>query len=183
MAISPPEHRLWWKERLHRVEIVWITVAFLWGIVMFLAMIYWHGYGQQNLSNEAYRTTPEAFAAKVEAMVQKYKVGEHKSGMPIVRVPPGVDVYMLARTFEWYPIVELENGKSYRLHLSAMDVQHGFSLQPININLQIHPGYEMVLTITPKKIGDFTIICNEYCGLGHHAMTGKIVVIESKAQQ
>ena len=72
MAIAPPEHRLWWKERLHRVEIIWITIAFLWGIVMFLAMIYWHGYGQQNLSNEAYRTTPEAFAASPETLLNVF---------------------------------------------------------------------------------------------------------------
>ncbi len=43
-----------------------------------------------------------------------------------------------------------------------MDWQHGFSLQPVNINTQILPGYEMVLTITPDTNGDQTIICNEY---------------------
>ena len=46
-------------EPLHRIEIVWITIAFLWGLVMFSAMVFWHLTGQQNLSNEAYRTTPE----------------------------------------------------------------------------------------------------------------------------
>ena len=43
-----------------------------------------------------------------------------------------------------------------------MDWQHGFSLQPVNINMQIVPGYEMVLTVTPDTSGDQTIICNEY---------------------
>jgi cytochrome c oxidase subunit 2 len=60
-----------------------------------------------------------------------------------------------------------------------MDWQHGFSLQPVNINLQILPGYEMVLTMTPDQLGEFTVICNEYCGIGHHTMLGKIYVREN----
>ena len=36
----------------------------------------------------------------------------------------------------------------------------------------------MVLTVTPDTSGDQTIICNEYCGVGHHLMTGKIYVTE-----
>ena len=38
------------------------------------------------------------------------------------------------------------------------------------------PGYEMVLTVTPDTSGEQTIICNEYCGIGHHNMVGKIYV-------
>ena len=61
MAISPPEKRIWWNEPLHWPEILWISIAFLWCLLMFAAMIYWHIAGEQNLSNEAYRITPEAF--------------------------------------------------------------------------------------------------------------------------
>ena len=38
--------------------------------------------------------------------------------------------------------------KTYRVHMSSMDLQHGFSLQPLNMNFQISPGYDHVLTIT-----------------------------------
>ena len=54
MAIHPVKGN-WWSEPLHRMEIIWISIAFLWGVVMFFAMIYWHIEGEQNLSNEAYR--------------------------------------------------------------------------------------------------------------------------------
>lgn len=179
MALTPPEKRLWWNEPLDRMEIVWITIAFLWGLVMFFTMVFWHINGEQNLSNEAYRVKPEAFAKKVEAMVAKYKVREEGStGIPVVRPPAGTDVYMLARIWEWWPILELEKGKTYRLHLSSMDWQHGFSLQPVNINIQVHPNYEMVLTIKPTQAGEFSVVCNEYCGVGHHTMLGRIRVVE-----
>jgi cytochrome c oxidase subunit 2 len=179
MAVHSPENRLWWKEPLDRMEIVWIAVAFLWGLIMFFAMIYWHLYGKQNLSNEAYRVRPEVYAAKVEAMVEQYQVREEgDTGLPVAHPPAGSDIYMLARLWEWWPVLELEKDKSYRLHLSSLDWQHGFSLQPTNINLQVHPGYEMVLTITPDKSGTFSVVCNEFCGIGHHTMIGRIHVVE-----
>ena len=178
MALSPPSERLWWKTPLHRVELVWILVAFLWGLVMFFMMIYWHAVGEQNLSTETYKTTPNAFYAKVESMIQQYQVRE-LNGNPVVRPPAGADVYLVGRMWLWYPVLELQKGQSYRLHLSALDLQHGFSLQPVNINVQVHPGYEHVLTVTPDRAGEYTIVCNEFCGLGHHMMLGKIFVTDS----
>jgi cytochrome c oxidase subunit II len=98
--------------------------------------------------------------------------------VPVVRPPAGEDVYLLARLWEWWPILELQKGQSYRIHLSSLDWQHGFSLQPVNINISVHPGYEQIITLTPTEVGEFEIACNEYCGIGHHVMTGRIRVIE-----
>ena len=181
MALLPPKNRLWWNEPLHRMEIVWITIAFLWGIAMFSTMIWWHIYGEQNLSNESYRILPEVYAERVEAMIEEYQVREDEFGMPIVRPPVGADVYLQARLWDWSPILELVEGETYRLHISSLDWQHGFSLQPTNINLQVHPGYEMVVTLTPNESGEFGIVCNEFCGIGHHLMTGRINVLDREA--
>ena len=177
-SFLPPSERIWWNEKVGKQELVWIGIALIWCLIMFFMMPYWHIYGKQNLSNEAYQTTAAQFQAKVDAMVEKYKVGE-EAGIPIVRPPAGSDVYMLGRLWQWYPILELKKDQSYRVHLSSMDWQHGFSLQPVNINLQIVPGYEMVVTMTPDQLGEFTVICNEYCGIGHHTMLGKIYVKEN----
>jgi cytochrome c oxidase subunit II len=179
VALTPPEDRLWWKQPLHGIELSWIMISFIWGLLMFGIMVYWHLTGEQNLSNEAYRINPDVYAEKVEAATEEYTVREdEQSGMPVVHPPPGSDVYMIARLWEWYPILELEEGKEYRLHLSSLDWMHGFSLQPVNINLQIHPNYEMVLTVTPDKAGEYGVICNEYCGIGHHQMLGKLIVVK-----
>ena len=177
MAITPPSDRIWWRQPIAKVELIWIIIAFTWGLFMFFMMIYWHGAGEQNLSNEAYRTTPENFTAKTQAMVDEYTVRE-ESGYPVVHPPPGSDVYLIARLWQWWPILELEKDQSYRLHISSLDWQHGFSLQPVNINLQIHPGYEMVVTVKPDQLGDYGIVCNEFCGIGHHTMLGKMLVVE-----
>lgn len=176
-SILPPSERLWWKQPIDRTEWAWIAIAFVWGMIMFVMMIYWHIYGKQNLSNEAYKTTPEAFAAKAEKFIAENTVRkETDQEIPVVKVPAGGDGYLIARLWNWYPILELEKGKEYKIHLSSMDYNHGFSLQPVNINIQVIPGYEHVVKMTPTSSGTFAIVCNEYCGIGHHTMLGRIYV-------
>jgi len=77
----------------------------------------------------------------------------------------------------------LKSGKKYRLHMSSDWYQHGFSLQPINLNYQILPSHDFVITITPQlkkgeKSRKFKIVCNEYCGALHHKMFTPLEVKE-----
>jgi|PersoiStandDraft_1058852.scaffolds.fasta_scaffold06005_2 cytochrome c oxidase subunit 2 len=179
MAVTPPKQRIWWNEPIEKVELIWTVIAFLWGLFMFGFMIAWHFIGQQNLNKEAYRISPSNYEAKVEEFAKKFKVREEQ-GVPVVKAPAGTDVYILGRLWQWWPILELEKGTSYRIHISTLDWMHGFSLQPVNINISAYPGYEHVITLTPTESGEFGIICNEYCGIGHHTMTGKIYVTDQK---
>ncbi len=176
-SILPPSERIWWKQPIDRSEIIWITIAFAWCMVMFFMMPYWHIYGKQNLSTETYRVTPELFSKATQKMVDQYTVRtETDKNIPVVAPPAGADVFLIARLWDWWPILELEKGKTYRLHLTSMDYQHGFSLQPENINVQVLPGYEHVVTVTPNRSGAYAIVCNEFCGIGHHKMVSKLYV-------
>lgn len=178
-AILPPSERLWWKHPIDRVEGTWILIALLWCLIMFAMMVGWHIYGKQNLSTETYKITPAAYGEKAQAAVDKNTIRVEKFGdreIPVVRPNETGDVYLVARLWDWWPIVELEKDKTYRVHLSAMDYNHGFSLQPTNFNIQAVPGYEHVVKMTPNQSGTFTIVCNEYCGIGHHNMLGRIYV-------
>ncbi|HEX6829304.1 MAG TPA: cytochrome C oxidase subunit II [Burkholderiales bacterium] len=178
-AIQPPPQRIWWKQPIDRVEGVWIILAFIWCMIMFFMMPYWHVFGKQNLANEAYRSTPEMYMKKAEDGIAKFKVREEtEQKIPVIHPPAGSDVYLVARLWQWYPMLELEAGKSYRLHLMSMDWLHGFSLQPENINIEVHPGYEHVMTVTPTAPGTFGIVCNEYCGINHSTMTSKLYVVK-----
>jgi cytochrome c oxidase subunit II len=180
-AILPPGKAIWWKQPLDRVEGMWIIIALLWCLIMFFMMPYWHVYGKQNTPSEAYRITPAAFQAKAQAVVDQYTVRTEGDGQyPVVKPPAGSDIYLIGRLWQWWPIYELEKNQTYRLHISSMDWQHGFSLQPDNINLQINPGYDMVVTVKPDKSGTYAIICNEYCGIGHHTMVGRIYIVDKK---
>lgn len=164
----------WWKP-VGKQEKLWITVAFMWCMILFAMMPFWHFKGGQNPAGIRAKTTPAEFEERVKRFVNDYKVGEEK-GIPVVAPPAGADIYLYGRMWMWYPIIKLKKGVQYTLHISSLDLNHGFSLFPVNINLQIVPGYDYGLRVVPNKSGDFRILCNEFCGIGHHLMVGKILV-------
>jgi len=159
-------------------ERTWIGMAVIWCLILSVMMPYWHFRGKQNSTGEAYRVKPADFVKRVEAFV-KVNTGTEslvEDGIaPVVPAPPG-EVYLLAKQFFWFPVLKLRAGETYRLHISSADVQHGFSLLPMNMNFQIVPGYDHVLTIKPQAPGTYHIVCNEFCGIGHQQMVGKIIV-------
>jgi len=42
----------------------------------------------------------------------------------------------------------------------------------------LEPGYINTVKTTFNKPGKYTIVCNEYCGLGHHLMFATVEVVE-----
>ena len=133
--------------------------------------------GGQNPAGVRGKVDPEAFYARTQEFAAQYQIGADR-GIPIVKPPPGADVYLVGLTYSWYPILQLEAGKEYMLHISSKDVNHGFSLFPLNVNFQVVPGYDYALRVTPTTSGDFRIICNEFCGIGHHMMVGRVIVTD-----
>jgi cytochrome c oxidase subunit 2 len=165
----------WWQPA-GRQERLWIAIAFAWCLVLFAMMPFWHIRGGQNPSGIRSRVTPEDFLARTFRFVEEYKVGEI-NGVPLVEPPPGADVYLAAQMWRWYPALKLREGVTYTLHLSALDVNHGFSLYPANLNIQVIPGYDYGLRITPNQPGEYGVVCNEFCGIGHQQMLGRIIVV------
>ena len=173
MSLAVPDKD--WYKAPEGAEKLWIGLALVWCMVMSAMMPYWHFRGKQNSRGEAYTVEPSAFMERTARFIQSGTVGDW-NGIPIVEPPPGGEAYMQAQMFAWYPALKLRKGETYRLHLSSIDLNHGFSLQPLNMNFQVLPGYDHVLTLTPTSTGEFTIVCNEFCGIGHDRMIGKIFV-------
>jgi cytochrome c oxidase subunit 2 len=166
---------VWWKPA-RGGEKVWATIAFVWCLVLFAMMPLWHWRGGQNPSGIRHTVEPADYRARVEQFIADYQVGVD-GVLPVVEPPPGSHVYLEASMWMWRPVLRLREGAQYTLHLSAIDVNHGFSLYPLNINFQVVPGYDYGLVVTPNQAGEFEIICNEFCGVGHHLMVGKVVVL------
>lgn len=173
--------QLWWKPA-HKTEKVWVAIAFVWCMVLFIMMPLWHWKGGQNPSGIRRRVEPAKFFARTQEFIKQYQVGT-ESGIPVVEPPPGADIYLTALTYQWIPVLRLRKGAEYTLHLSALDVNHGFSLFPLNVNFQVVPGYDYGLRVTPTEAGDFRIICNEFCGIGHHTMVGRVIVLDESGNE
>lgn len=88
-------------------------------------------------------------------------------------------VYAQAFAFGYLPAeIKVKKGKKVTFYITSPDVQHGFMIQNTNINVQVIPGEVGKVSHTFKSAGDYLIICNEYCGLGHANMISKITVEE-----
>jgi cytochrome c oxidase subunit II len=63
------------------------------------------------------------------------------------------------------------------LKLTAKDVIHSFWVPEWRMKKDAVPGLETNVIVEPTKVGTFTVICTELCGLGHAAMRAKAVVM------
>lgn len=171
MSLQQPEP-VWWKP-LNGQERLWVGTSLVFLVILFFSMPVWHLVAKQNTPATFYRVTTTEYAAKVAAFNAKYKIGEEQ-GVPVVAPPPG-DVFLAGQQWRWSAILTLQAGKTYRIHTSSVDVNHGLSIQPVDMNFQMVPGYDQVITLTPAA-GDYLIVCNEFCGVGHHLMVGHLRV-------
>jgi cytochrome c oxidase subunit II len=64
---------------------------------------------------------------------------------------------------------------------TSADVVHGLLIEGTNINTMLVPGYVSVLPIRFKAPGDHVMPCQEFCGIGHQGMWGKVKVVDKAA--
>lgn len=67
-----------------------------------------------------------------------------------------------------------------KFELRAIDVLHNFYVPQFRGKMDMVPGMITYYWITPTRIGDFEILCAEYCGTGHYAMRGLVIVDKEK---
>ncbi|MDP2726032.1 MAG: cytochrome C oxidase subunit II, partial [Dehalococcoidia bacterium] len=169
-SLATPEYG-WWKP-FPRSEKAWLTLIIIAAVVLSAITIGWAVMGKQNVPVASYSVTPEAFEKQVADFTAKYQI----AGVPgEVRVPPGQDAYVMARMWSFSPVLHLKAGQPYTIWLSAKDVLHGFSITGQNLNITAAPGHAYGIRLTPQQPGTNHTICNEYCGVGHPGMTGKII--------
>lgn len=88
-------------------------------------------------------------------------------------------VEISAKKFEFTPAeITLRKGEPVILRLSSSDRVHGFMSKPLKIDTDIAVGKTTDIALTPDSAGDFTIICDHYCGTGHGNMKMKVSVVE-----
>lgn len=91
--------------------------------------------------------------------------------------PGNYEAYITAQAFFYTPReITVPAGSKVTFYITSVDVQHGFKLQGTNINVMVVPGQVSTLSSTFEKPGEYDFICTEYCGAGHAAMSGKLIV-------
>ncbi|HZQ04907.1 MAG TPA: hypothetical protein VFA88_12925 [Gaiellaceae bacterium] len=83
--------------------------------------------------------------------------------------------------FAWLvPGTPLRAGAPVEFRLSSADVNHGFAVYnsagTLLFEVQVMPGKTQEYVYTFRKPGTYTILCIEFCGVGHARMQGQLTV-------
>lgn len=60
--------------------------------------------------------------------------------------------------------------------LRSTDVLHNFYIPQFRAKMDILPGSVTYYWFEPTRLGEFEVLCAEFCGTGHYAMKGKVIV-------
>ena len=63
-----------------------------------------------------------------------------------------------------------------KFELRALDVLHNFYVPQFRGKMDMVPGTVTFYWLTPTREGDFEVLCAEFCGTGHYAMRGRVIV-------
>lgn len=100
-----------------------------------------------------------------------------KDARVIVHAPKRLEIHYVARMWKFEPAdVAVLPGSTVDIYLSTADVTHGMQIVGTNVNLMAVPGAVNYARVTFREPGEYLVVCNEYCGLAHHNMAGKIRV-------
>ncbi|HTR16361.1 MAG TPA: hypothetical protein VMI52_04925 [Acetobacteraceae bacterium] len=102
-----------------------------------------------------------------------------ESNLGTAAEPDGsVTVRMIAQQYSFVPsCVKVPAGTPVKFRLTSADVIHGFLLLNTNVNSMVVPGFVSDVRTTFNTPGEYRMPCHEYCGLGHHGMWSRVVVV------
>lgn len=85
--------------------------------------------------------------------------------------PNGQDDRLIAS-----PELHLPIDRPVKLLLRSKDVLHNFTVPQFRTKMDLVPGMVTFIWLTPTRTGRFEVMCEELCGIAHHAMRATVVV-------
>jgi cytochrome c oxidase subunit 2 len=73
--------------------------------------------------------------------------------------------------------LELAKDQPVYFRICAKDVIHSFWVPEFRLKEDAVPGQTTHIRLTPNRIGNYTVVCAELCGLGHSAMRVPVHVV------
>jgi len=75
-------------------------------------------------------------------------------------------------------IITVKKGSHVILTLTSKDVDHGIGIAGYDVKQKLSAGATVDVEFDADKTGEFPFYCTVYCGSGHSAMKGKLIVLE-----
>lgn len=154
---------------LHKYEKIWMTFG-IGSLLVFLIVI---GISAFYMGNQPPSCLTTIDPEKVDTTAPFDKPGVTKTGKDRYQVA------IVTQAFAFTPsVIKVPKGATVDFVVTTKDVVHGFEIAGTNVNMMLEPGYVSTYTQKFNKAGEYLILCNEYCGTGHHMMSAKIEVVD-----
>lgn len=164
----------------HKYEKIWLLFG-VGSLILFLAII---GFGAfyKGTQPQSHMETIDPANIEANEAFKPENLGLTKvsNGKYILNIAASAFNYDFGKDEKDTPIKEIKipKGSTVLFQITTKDVVHGFNVAGTNVNMMVEPGYISKLETKLDKPGIYTVVCNEYCGLGHHMMFGKVEVYE-----
>ena len=91
-------------------------------------------------------------------------------------------VTLVAARYGFYPpVIEVPADTPVTFRIASADVLHGVHVPFTNMTTMIVPGNVSEVRTSFPRTGEFSLLCNEYCGLGQDSMWSRLVVVPKSA--
>ncbi len=70
----------------------------------------------------------------------------------------------------------LKANQTVKLYVDAADVAHSFFIPALALHIDAIPGHVNEYWFKPTQPGTYTIVCTQFCGVGHYTMVGTLTV-------
>ena len=72
--------------------------------------------------------------------------------------------------------LHLAKDRPVKILLRSIDVLHNYYVPQFRAKMDAVPGIVSFYWFEPNKNGEYEVLCAEYCGVGHYAMRGLVIV-------
>ena len=73
-------------------------------------------------------------------------------------------------------VLNLKIDRPVKILLRSVDVLHNWYVPQFRSKMDAVPGIVTFYWFEPNKVGEYEVLCAEYCGVGHYAMRGGVEV-------
>ena len=161
---------------LERYENIWFGIAVVISVLLFVAVL-------TSFISGTYSAIQGEGAHHITGVTNGRLDPRNLAATPFAQPglrenPDGtLEAFVVARAFAFQPAaLRVPAGRPVTIHITSADVMHGYQVEGTNINATAIPGQVASFTTTFRRPGTLSLICNEYCGVGHHNMLGRVVV-------
>src|SRR5699024_7125506 len=163
---------------MHKYEKIWLVIGIA-SLVAFLAILAYGAFWKGTHPQSAMETLdPENVEASEHFQEDNLGLTKVDDKQYVLNVEESSFNFDLGTDEEGDAVqkVRISKRSSVLFQITSADVGHGFNVAGTNANMMVEPGHISRRQVILTSSGTYTIVCNEYCRIGHQQMFAELEV-------